>query len=577
MALIPENVIEEIKFRSDIVRIVSEYVDLKRAGRNMTGLCPFHSEKTPSFTVFTGTSSFYCFGCGAAGDVISFIMRIENLEYADAVRHLASKCGVDIPDGERDTPGYIPRERLFALNRDAARFFAAELRKSPAAKQYAAGRGLSPALITHFGIGYAPPDWRALTSAMKAKGYSDAELVKAFLSSKNDRGSFDMFRNRLMFPIIDRAGNVIAFGGRIIGDGTPKYMNTSDTPVFSKSRHLFALNFARLHCAEEMILCEGYMDVVSLHGAGFENAVATCGTAMTEDQARLMKRYTKRVLISYDADEAGQRAAEKAFTLLGNVGLEASLIKVRDAKDPDEYIKKFGAAAFGDLIKNNSASRFDFVYSSITSKYDISTPDGRISALRELCTFISELPGAYERDVYSRQVADRLNVELIGVRNDIEHLAKQRVKDAKKRINENAVRQTVSFRDRINPQRIGNLAAATAEEAILGILTIYPENIPAVTSGELKLRPEDFVTDFNRRIFREMVKYGSDFDIGLIGGDLTPDEMSRLVSYSVARQQLTANGPDVLKECIGRLRAAGSESAMSVEEIIEKKRREENG
>ncbi|MBO4413603.1 MAG: DNA primase, partial [Clostridia bacterium] len=559
MALIPENVIEEIKFRSDIVRIVSEYVDLKRAGRNMTGLCPFHSEKTPSFTVFTGTSSFYCFGCGAAGDVISFIMRIENLEYADAVRHLASKCGVDIPDGERDTPGYIPRERLFALNRDAARFFAAELRKSPAAKQYAAGRGLSPALITHFGIGYAPPDWHALTNAMKAKGYSDAELVKAFLSSKNDRGSFDMFRNRLMFPIIDRAGNVIAFGGRIIGDGTPKYMNTSDTPVFSKSRHLFALNFARLHCAEEMILCEGYMDVVSLHGAGFENAVATCGTAMTEDQARLMKRYTKRVLISYDADEAGQRAAEKAFTLLGNVGLEASLIKVRDAKDPDEYIKKFGAAAFGDLIKNNSASRFDFVYSSITSKYDISTPDGRISALRELCTFISELPGAYERDVYSRQVADRLNVELIGVRNDIEHLAKQRVKDAKKRINENAVRQTVSFRDRINPQRIGNLAAATAEEAILGILTIYPENIPAVTSGELKLRPEDFVTDFNRRIFREMVKYGSDFDIGLIGGDLTPDEMSRLVSYSVARQQLTANGPDVLKECIGRLRAAGSE------------------
>ncbi|MBR5767941.1 MAG: DNA primase, partial [Clostridia bacterium] len=522
MALIPGNVIEEIKFRSDIVRIVSEYVDLKRAGRNMTGLCPFHSEKTPSFTVFTGTSSFYCFGCGAAGDVISFIMRIENLEYADAVRHLASKCGVDIPDGERDTPGYIPRERLFALNRDAARFFAAELRKSPAAKQYAAGRGLSPALITHFGIGYAPPDWHALTNAMKAKGYSDAELVKAFLSSKNDRGSFDMFRNRLMFPIIDRAGNVIAFGGRIIGDGTPKYMNTSDTPVFSKSRHLFALNFARLHCAEEMILCEGYMDVVSLHGAGFENAVATCGTAMTEDQARLMKRYTKRVLISYDADEAGQRAAEKAFALLGNVGLEASLIKVRDAKDPDEYIKKFGAAAFGDLIKNRSVSRFDFKLSSVSAKYDLTSADGQVAALREMTEYIAGLPGAAERDVYMRQTAARMNVSLTSIRNDVSRLIRRKGDAGKKELNENTVRSASVVRDRINPQRIGNLAAATAEEAILGILTIYPENIPAVTSGELKLRPEDFVTDFNRRIFREMVKYGSDFDIGLIGGDLTP-------------------------------------------------------
>ncbi|MBQ7603517.1 MAG: DNA primase [Clostridia bacterium] len=575
MARIPQNVVEEIKYRSDIVRVVSEYVELKRAGRNMTGLCPFHSEKTPSFTVFPGTSSFYCFGCGAAGDVITFVMRIENLDYGDALRMLASKCGVDIVDEDKSDPDYVPRDRLLSLNRDAARFFVSELRKSPSAQKYAAERKLSPSLISHFGIGYAPDDWGVLTRTMKAKGYTDRELERAFLSAKGKRGDYDIFRNRLMFPIIDKAGSVIGFGGRILTDEKPKYLNTTETPVFSKGRHLFALNFARLHCAEEMILCEGYMDVVSLHGAGFENAVATCGTAMTEDQARLMKKYTKRVLISYDADEAGQKAAEKAFTLLDEVGLDARLIKVRDAKDPDEYIKKFGAGAFRDLIRNKTASRFDFKFSSVTSKYDITTPDGQVSALRELEQYIAGLPGASERDVYIRQVAAKMNASVTGIQNDVSSFLSKKAKGEKRDLNENAIRGTAGYRDRVNPERIENLAAATAEEAILGILTIFPENIPSVISGELKLTTDDFVTGFNRKIFGEMVKYGADFDIGLIGGELTPDEMSRLVSYSVERQQLTSNGPDVLAECVGRLRALKNEPGMTVEEIIEKKRREE--
>ncbi len=573
MALIPQNTIEEIKYRSDIVRVISEYVELRRAGRNMNGLCPFHSEKTPSFTVFPGTSSFYCFGCGAAGDVISFIMRIENLDYGEALRFLAAKCGVDIPeDGER-SPDYIPRERLLELNKDAARFFVSELRKSPVAKRYTAERGLSPALIAHFGIGFAPNDWGALTKAMKAKGYTETELKRAFLVSENGR---DLFRGRLMFPIIDKAGNVVAFGGRIIGEGQPKYINTSDTPVYSKSRHLFALNFARLHCAEEMILCEGYMDVVSLHGAGFENAVATCGTAMTEDQARLMKKYTKRVLISYDADEAGQRAAEKAFALLSEVGLDARLLKVRDAKDPDEFIKKYGAGAFDELIKNSTSSRFDFKLSSVASKYDLTSADGLVAALREMTEYIAGLPGAAERDVYMRQTASKMNVSLTSIRNDVGRLLRRKADAGKREINENAVRGTLIARDRINPQRAGNIAAANAEEAILGILAMYPENIPVVTGEEIGLAPGDFVTDFNRKIFSEMLKYGAEFDLGLVGGTLSQDEMSKLVSYMIARQELTGNGMDVIAECVGRLRDIKASESMSVEEIIERKRRNES-
>ena len=327
--MIPHQVIEEIKYRNDLEEVIAGHVTLKRAGSNLVGCCPFHSEKTPSFTVFAQTKSYYCFGCGAGGDVITFVMRTENLDYVEALRYLATRAGIEIPEEGRDEPNAVRRERILEMNREAARFFHECLKKSPEAQAYLSRRGLSTALIKHFGVGYAPNDFEALAKHLRGKGYSQEEMRVGFLCSvsKKNGKSYDIFRNRIMFPVIDVKGDILAFGGRTIGDdpNESKYINSSDTPVFNKRRNLFALNFARNHSAEQMILCEGYMDVIALHGAGFANAVASCGTALTSDQARLMKRYTQSVIISYDADEAGQRAADKAFGLLGEAGLEARL------------------------------------------------------------------------------------------------------------------------------------------------------------------------------------------------------------------------------------------------------------
>ena len=323
--MISPQIIEEIKYRNDIEEVISQYVSLKRAGNNLLGLCPFHSEKTPSFTVFTGTKSFYCFGCGAGGDVISFVMRTENLTYVDALRALAKRSGIEIPEDDKAAQTGVRRERIIEMNKDAARFFHECLKKSKEAQEYVAKRKLSTALIKHFGVGYAPNDFEALAKHLRSKGYTQEEMKEGFLCSisKKNGKSYDIFRNRIMFPIIDVKGDIIAFGGRTLSNdkSEAKYINTNDTPVFNKRRNLFALNYAKNSCSDQMILCEGYMDVISLHGAGFTNAVASCGTAFTPDQARLMKKYTKSAIICFDADEAGQRNADKVFKLLGITGL----------------------------------------------------------------------------------------------------------------------------------------------------------------------------------------------------------------------------------------------------------------
>nr|MBQ4319456.1 DNA primase [Clostridia bacterium] len=359
---IPEQIVEEIKYRNPIEDVISSYVTLKRAGSNMSGLCPFHSEKSPSFTVFTsGDPHFYCFGCGAGGDVITFIMRVENLDYGEALRFLAKRAGITLPENGEDTGG-IKRQRIVDMNRDAARFFHTQLYKNPQALQYLYERSIPNPLIKHFGIGFAPDGFGALTSHMLSLGYTKEELSAGFLCgiSKKNGQPYDYFRRRVIFPIINTSGDVIAFGGRVINkDDSPKYLNSSDTPAFNKRRSLFALNFAKNKCAEQLILCEGYMDVVTLHGAGFENAVATLGTAMTPEHAGIIRKYTKKVIISYDSDEAGQNAADKAFRLLGEVGVDTRILKMEGAKDPDEYIKKFGPDKFRMLL-DGSRSQFEF-------------------------------------------------------------------------------------------------------------------------------------------------------------------------------------------------------------------------
>ncbi len=575
--MIPQQVIEEIKYRNDLSEVIGNYVTLKRAGSNLTGLCPFHSEKTPSFVVFTGSKgspSFYCFGCGAGGDVISFVMRAENLDYVEALHFLAKRAGIEIQEEERRNETGVKRERVLAMNREAARFFHDNLKKSSEAQAYLARRGLSTALIKHFGIGYAPNDFSALTKHLFSKGYKPEEMKAAFLcsiSQKNGR-SYDIFRNRIMFPVIDVKGDIIAFGGRTIGNdpNESKYINSSDTPVFNKRRNLFALNFARSDCAEQLILCEGYMDVVALHGAGFTNAVASLGTALTSDQARLMKRYTKSVVISYDADEAGQRAADKAFGLLGEVGLETKLLKVEDAKDPDEYIKKFGKEAFSRLL-NRSRSRFDFKFSAILAKYDTASPEGRVKAAADAADFLSRIWSEVERDVYARQVSDKLSIPLDSLKNDIKRKIAKREREEKREQTREVIRKTEGYGDRVNPDRMKNLGAAGAEETILGILTMYPELIPEARD-KAGLTAEDFVTDFNRRVYEQMLALGAGFDVGLLGDTFSQEEISRIVKNTVARQGLTENGMAVIIQCAEKLKQNRQRQSFSLEELIASKR-----
>ncbi len=347
--MISRDIIDEIIYRNDIEGLIGSYVTLKRAGSNYSGLCPFHNEKTPSFTVFPATKSFYCFGCGAGGDAITFVMKNENLDYREALEFLAARAGITIPeDGDPRNEKSIPRKRIYEMNLEAARFFKNCLFDEKYGKEAMAylheQRGLSFATIKHFGLGYSPNDFGMLTNHMKRLGFNDEELQVGFLCGKSQKTgrSYDYFRDRVIFPIIDTSGNVVAFGGRIMDSSSKnKYLNTSDTPAFKKSRNLFALNFAKKHCEENMLLCEGYMDVIALHAAGFENAVATLGTAITSEQARIFAKYTKKVIICYDADNAGQTATMKAMRLLGEVGVEVRVLKILGAKDPDEYIRKF--------------------------------------------------------------------------------------------------------------------------------------------------------------------------------------------------------------------------------------------
>ena len=573
--MISPQIIEEIKYRNDIEEVISQHVSLKRAGTHLHGLCPFHSEKTPSFTVFTGTKSFYCFGCGAGGDVISFVMRTENLTYVDALRTLAKRSGIEIPEDEKSQQMGVRRERIIEMNKDAARFFHECLKNSKEAQEYVAKRKLSTSLIKHFGVGYAPDSFESLAKHLKSKGYTQEEMSEGFLCSigkKDKTKSYDIFRNRIMFPIIDVKGDIIAFGGRTLSSdkSEAKYINTNDTPVFNKRRNLFALNYAKNSCSEQMILCEGYMDVISLHGAGFTNAVASCGTAFTPDQARLMKKYTKSVIICFDADEAGQRNADKVFKLLSEVGLEAKLLKVENAKDPDEFIGKFGKEAFSRLM-NRSRSRFDFKFSSIISKYNLNDANDKVKAAAELSDLLAVGWSEVERDVYSRQVSKQLDISFESFKADIKRKMSKNEKADKKDVTRSVMLSTEGYGDRVNPDRIRNQSAAGAEDAILGILATYPELIPKA-KDKAGLTEDDFVTEFNRRVYAIMSQLGNGFDIGLIGDDFSQEEISRIVRNSVSRQSLTDNGEKVLIECIDRLKALKKKENQSLEDLIASKR-----
>ena len=562
--MIPREIIDEIVFRNDVETVIGSYVTLKRAGSNYQAPCPFHSERTPSFTVFTATKSFYCFGCGAGGDVVSFIMRAENVDYVDAVKILADRAGISIPDDSQEqSQSGVSRKRLYELNLAAAKFFRECLfdkEMGTEAMEYLhERRGLDMATIKRFGLGYSPNNFWALTNKMHSLGFTDDELIEAFLCKRSQKSGklFDLYRNRVIFPIIDTSGNIVAFGGRVMDGSEPKYLNSSDTAAFKKSRHLFALNYAKKHCAERMILCEGYMDVIALHAAGFENAVATLGTAITAEQARIFSKYTKKVVICYDSDKAGQNAANKAMRLLGEVGIDVRVLKLNGAKDPDEYIKKFGAESFSKCL-DESKTGFEFKMDKILSEHDISIADEKIKASVEICSIIAEVSNNIERDIYVQRAAELLGVSVDSVKGDVARQRNKYINEYKKKQNKDALLSIKNIGDRVNSDAAKFVAANECEENILAMMMMLDEYRHDVATGKIQLVADDFVTSFGRKVFEtlcELELSAGGYSRAMLGQFFDIAELGRLEQMEVKRRMLSRNDREVFDSCIASLKA----------------------
>ena len=547
-----EDFIAELKYRSDISDIASSYMQLKRRGRNLVGLCPFHGEKTPSFNIYAENGSFYCFGCGVGGDVITFIMKIENLDYMEAVKFLAQRAGMTVPDDAVDDSMSKLRTRVYEANREAARFYYSKL-FAPEGKQalsYLRGRALSDKTITRFGLGYAPNNRFALTNHLKQKGFSDSELIAANLVFKSRSGNsvIDRFVDRVMFPIIDLRGNVIAFGGRIMSDQKPKYLNTSDTIVFNKSQNLFSLNNAKNSGTRRLILCEGYMDVIAVNQAGFTDAVATLGTSLTTEQAMLMKRYCDEVVICYDADEAGQKATQRAIGILRSTGLNVRVLAIPDGKDPDEFIRKNGEkgpAAFKVLL-DNSGNDVEYRLFKLKKQFDLTTPQGRFAYLSQAVKVLATLDNAMEQDIYASKLAQEASVEKNSIMEQISKLSKAKYKNEKK-TEFTKLQSEVSGRDdKMNPEHSKKPRATVAEQNLIAFLVNNPDKLSFI---ENYLKAEDFVTDFNRKLylyFCQRIKDKKD-PLNTLSADFTSDEVSSIIRIISKYSQLASTNDALLE------------------------------
>ena len=582
--MIPREIIDEIIFRNDIVDVVGSYVTLKRAGSNFSGLCPFHNEKTPSFTVFPATRSCHCFGCGAGGDVITFIKRVENLDYVEALEFLAARSGITIPeDNSNSREQSVSRKRIYAMNLEAAKFFRNSLMDKDIgaeALEYLCGaRKLSMATVKRFGLGYSPNDFGMLTSHLKRLGYTDEEMQIGFLAGKSQKTgrSYDYYRNRVIFPIIDTTGNIVAFGGRVMDDSKPKYLNTSDTPAFKKSRNLFALNFAKNHCQEYMILCEGYMDVIALHEAGFENAVATLGTAITSEQARIFAKYTKKVIVCYDSDNAGQAATQKAIRLLGEVGVELRILKLSGAKDPDEYIKKFGADSFRRVL-GESKTGFDYNVEKIISAHDISIVEEKVKAVSEICALIAGVYSRVERDIYIKRSAELLEISAESLNSDVARIRRRIEREAKSAQSKEAMLSLKHIGDRVNNDAAKNIRATANEEAILGLMLIFDEFRAEAAQGRASISSENFITDFGRRVFESLCELENSeggYSKALLGQYFNIDEMGRIEKLEIDRRMLARNDRSVFESCIEGLKSEASKKEDLADPFAELKRKQE--
>lgn len=529
----PDSFLQELKLRSDITEIASSYVNLKRHGRNMVGLCPFHGEKTPSFNIYTENGSFYCFGCGAGGDVITFIMKIENLDYVEAVKFLAQRAGMEMPENTYDDSLSKLRMRIYEANREAARFFHATLlsQRGQSGLNYLRGRALSDRTIRHFGLGFADDDWNSLCNHLKNKGFSEYEIYSANLAfkRKNGNGIYDRFVNRVMFPIIDLRGNVIAFGGRIMTDEKPKYLNTSNTPVFKKSENLFSLNNAKSSGTRTLILCEGYMDVIALNQAGFTNAVATLGTALTNEQAVLMKRYADEVIICYDADGAGQKATARAIQILRNAGLPIKILTVPSGKDPDEFIRskgENGPAAFKLLIEK-CGNDIEYRLMKLKENYNLNTTDGKVAFLNEAVKIVATIESPIERDVFASKLCAELEIDKNAF---LEQISKVKRRDRRENIKKETRQIQAELNgqsDKINREHYKKPRSSSAEEALLVYLINNPDYANSISE---RVTPDKFSNSLIKRYYEYVLsKIKSGYEpLTSVSSDFNSDEVSYL-------------------------------------------------
>ena len=551
---IPESFLNQLTDRNDIVEVVSSYVRLsKKSGSNLFGLCPFHSEKTPSFSVSPDKQIYHCFGCGKGGGVINFIMEIEGLSFPEAVEFLARRVNMQMPEQTEDRESR-KRERMLALNKETARFFYAEL-SAPGgeeARRYMAERRIGAATAKNFGIGYAPDSWDSLRNAMKAKGFTDMELFEAGLVRKGKTGGFyDTFRKRLMFPVIDVRGNVIGFSGRILGDGEPKYMNSPETLVFNKSRNLFALNLAKKSKSGYIILSEGNIDVVSLHQAGFDSAVASLGTSLTPEQARLLSRYTGEVIIAYDNDAAGVKAAQRAIGILEKLDLKVRVLRLNGAKDPDEYIKLKGPEAFRNLLEG-SEDQIDYRLRTITDKYELSADDQKVAFLKEASELVAKLPGPVERQVYAMRVAEMAGVPAEAVSAEVERRRRRLLRSAQQTQKREQTRPERGMQPSERELRFEDPASAAAEKGLIRLLYLEP----GLSRNEALPAPEDFSSPALGHIYallREKARKGEALSTATLGAELSGGEMSLLVQL-LQEPELLAQGERAMNDYIERIR-----------------------
>lgn len=549
MPKINESFLQELRYKTDIEDIVSSYVTLRKRGSTSTGLCPFHNEKTPSFTVYHDTQSFYCFGCGAGGDAIGFIRKIENLDYVDAVKLLAQRAGMQMPQEGFDDSLSKKRRRILEINRESAKFFHSYMMNSAGKKglEYFLNRGLSQKTITKFGLGYAPDEWDSLLKHLKSLGYKTGEMLDAGVIKSGKNNSFyDTFKNRVMTPIIDVRGNVIAFGGRVLDDSKPKYVNTSDTLVYKKTNELFALNIAKDSGSDELILCEGYMDVISMHQAGFTNAVAGCGTALTNEQVRLISRYADSVILAYDADEAGQKAVEKAVKLFKQTDVKIKIPRLSGGKDPDEIIKKLGRDKLKGMLEGASNDT-EFALVNISAKYDLQTTQGKIDFINEaLKVIVSVSP--VEQDLYLSRISNELEVGKESLRLQLKAASKRKAGRERRDKYKNIVNDYSRSATRESYETGASVKKNKAEKRIISLLMLYPDCIKLCDGFDSSRLSNAFVKKAYSLI-TDKIKNGLKIEMMTFGEEFTDSEYGQL-SQLLNNNRESSNPKSEFSDCL---------------------------